>query len=169
LNVWLFSNFTFKIAFFTRRRNTGLLFHKVTLEGSCICHCGLSVNLCFQHRILGTVNGTTVSCTSASFWNLWPPACIFQGLWRWKLLGAKSGLYSWCLRHCDPNCCNEAAICQAVWGLGTKWLSSLWPCEEASSWSQMPNWCRSARRCLTLVLLTKPRILCWRHAFTDNM
>jgi len=25
----------------------------------------------------------------------------------------------------------------------------LWPSEEASSWSQMPVWCRSARRCLS--------------------
>ena len=33
---------------------------------------------------------------------------------------------------------------KAVWGLGTKWLSSLQPSEEASWWSWMPNWCGSA-------------------------
>lgn len=35
-------------------------------------------------------------------------------------------------------------------------------------WSQMPNWCRRARSCFTAVLFAKPRMLCWRYAFTQN-
>ena len=53
-------------------------------------------------------------------------------------------------------------------GLGPKWLSSFWSSEEASWWSQMANWRSSARSCLTMVLFTKHRILCWRHALTCN-
>jgi hypothetical protein len=53
-------------------------------------------------------------------------------------------------------------------GLGTKWLSPFWSSEEATSWSQMPNWCRSAWSCLIMVLFTKHRILCWKHALTHN-
>ena len=61
----------------------------------------------------------------------------------------KSELYSIYLTHSHPNFCNKAAVCWAVWGLGTKWLSYFWPSEEASWWSQIPKCCKSARSCLT--------------------
>jgi hypothetical protein len=50
----------------------------------------LWVNICRQHRVLGFANRTTVSCTSATFCNLWPPGRFFRGLKREKSLGAKS-------------------------------------------------------------------------------
>jgi len=63
----LFSNFMSRRTFLERIQNTSLLFHIVTIEGSGICHNVLSVNVCFQHIILGTVNATTVSCTLDHF------------------------------------------------------------------------------------------------------
>jgi len=53
-------------------------------------------------------------CNSTSFWDSWPPRCLFRGLKRLKSLGAKSGLYGGCLRHSHPNFCDKAAICQAM-------------------------------------------------------
>ena len=50
----------------------------------------------------------------------------------------------------------------------TKWLPSDRSSDEASRWSQIPKRCGRARSCLTVVPFTKPRILCWRHTFTDN-
>ena len=57
----------FKRTFLGRIQNTGLLFHIVTLEGLGNCHSVLSVNVCFQHIILGIVNLTTVSYTLDHF------------------------------------------------------------------------------------------------------
>jgi hypothetical protein len=134
-----------------------MIFWTVTQQSGIICHLVIS-ELCLQHRILDFANGNPVRQLCALLQH-----CIFRGLKRWKSFGAKSGLYSGCSRHFHPNC-NKAAICQALWGLGTKWLSSLQLCEEASWWSQMPNWWGSARNCLTVVLIAVPRMFCWRHS-----
>ena len=53
----------------------------------------------------------------------------------------KSGLYSGWSIHSHTNCCNKAAICWAMWGLSTKWLSSFWSSAGPSWWSHIPNCC----------------------------
>jgi len=81
----------------------------------------------------------------------------------------KPGLCGGYLRHSHENCCNMAAVCKAVWGLGIMRCPSFWSSEEASWWSQIPNRCRTARSCVTVVLFTKPTIPCWKQtSFTDN-
>jgi len=110
----------------------------------------------------------TVSCSSTTFWNLLPPRCFFRGLRSLWSLFAKLGLYGECSWHSHPNCYNKTAICWAVWGLGTKWLFVF-----------LAFW-RSVLVVTDAVLMlkhkklshsgsfVKPRILCWRHAFTHN-
>ena len=167
MNICSFSNLLLKITFHTRKQNNGLLFHVVILKVQAFATMshqwmhGFSTDseLCKQNHC------ETNSCNSTSFWHLWPPRCLIRGLKRLKSLGAKSGLYGGCLRHSHLNFCDKLS---GYGGLGTKWLSSFWSSEEATWWSQMPNWRRNAWSCHMMVLFTKHRILCWRHALTHN-
>ena len=82
----------------------------------------------------------------------------------------------WCQDPTQPGrwypCCSN--LDGASWTstiqpwLCTMWLPSSGPSEEVNLWSQMPNLHGSGRSCLTVVPFAKPRILCWRHSFTDN-
>lgn len=88
-----------------------------------------------------------------------------------KLTFAKSGLYGRCSWHFHSSCCNKAAICWAVWGLGIMRLYLFRPLkkrfgghrcqtESGSAWC----WCS-----LQVVLFIQPTVLCWRHTLPDNM
>jgi len=139
-------------------------------KGSGICHHVLSVNVQLQCRILDFANGTTLRQLLSLLQHLESELerCFFRGLKIQNLFVAKSGLWSGCSRHSHPHCCNKAAICQATWGIGVKWLSSFSTSEEASWCSQIIIWLGSSKSCLSVVLFTMPRILCWRHSYNHN-
>jgi len=87
VNICLFSNFLFKVTFLTRQNN-GLLVHIVTLMVQALVTCDMSEYV-VSIEFWGTDNRTTLSYTSATFWNLWQPRCFFRGPKRQKSLGAK--------------------------------------------------------------------------------
>jgi hypothetical protein len=83
-----------------------------------------------------------------------------------KSLGMKSRLYA---RYSDtPTIIAVTRLLYGrLWCIGTKWLTFRLS-EEVSLWSQVPNWCTCWRSCLTGVMFTIPRILCWKHTFPEN-
>lgn len=160
VNICLFSVFLIKITFLTRKQNNCLLFYVVT-----------TVTTCFQWTYAFSTE--LLALRTEALPDIYldfnilkicdPQDAYSEGRW------GRSHLvrYQGCIAdvrntpiHIAATRLPSVGLCG---GLGTKWLPSLRPPEEASWWSQTPHLYTSAGSCPTVVPFAKSRILCWRH------
>jgi len=105
---------------------------------------------------------------------------LHQKAEKWRALGAKTphSMTVSCLVAAIWTECVNWGFCSSVkeiWALlgfyklqNGNLLEMFQSSEEASWWSQIPQYCRSARSCLTMIPFTQPRFLYWRNTFTHN-
>lgn len=133
-------------------------------EISCICHNILSGNVCIT-TLLGFANRTTVrqlpKCNTLVSVTI---RMLFQIATKMEVTWLDVTMVVW---HSHPNCCNKVASV-GLCGILALSSSCCWTSEKVSWWLRLSKSCWSAEMWLTVVLFSKPRILCWRYTCPDN-